>query len=122
MTTPYRAELMILGLPSTPNARQHFYAKAKENTRWYQLVLAAVGNRKPAKPLEHAKLTLTRVSTVEPDNDNWVASFKKVIDGLRYAGVLVDDRKRNVGQPTYLWEKGQIRKGHVRIVIEEVIA
>ena len=117
----YRLEITLMGLPSTPNARRHFHVVAKENAVWYAAVKASVGMNKPEKPLESAKLTLTRMSTTEPDYDNLAASFKPLLDGLRYAGVITDDKKKNIGRPEYRWEHAAPRKGCVKIIVEEIV-
>jgi len=41
----------------------------------------------PTRPLTEARIELVRHSSVEPDYDNLVGSFKAIIDGLRDAGV-----------------------------------
>jgi Holliday junction resolvase RusA-like endonuclease len=118
---PYFLNITIPGLPSTPNSRRHWRQVHRENTLWYALVKYEVGKKKPEKPLEKAKLTLTRASSSEGDFDNLAASFKCVLDGLRYCGVLIDDKKRNVGTPEYQWEKAPPKKGFIRIQVEEVV-
>lgn len=120
MNKPYRIDFIIEGLPSTPNARRHHMNKYREDQSWYISIRAAVGAGRPVAPLERANLTLTRISTVEPDYDNLVASFKPVIDGLRFAEVLTDDKKKNIGTPDYRWERGKPGKGCVRITVEAV--
>ena len=116
----YRIEFTLMGLPSTPNSRRHWREVHKENEAWYSAVRAAAWSKRPATPLSKAKLTLTRVSATEPDYDNLCASFKPVIDGLRYAGVLLDDKKQNIGMADYFWEKCSPRKGCITICVEEV--
>lgn len=120
MIAPYQLEFFIPGLPATPNARRHWRAVHGDNAKWYALVRAAVGNTRPKAPLQTAKLIMIRVSTSEPDRDNLCASFKPIIDGLRYAGVLVDDKKANIGMPDYRWERGQRGKGFIRVSVEEI--
>lgn len=114
----YRLEITLAGLPSTPNARRHWRVVAKENKAWGLAVSLAVGNSKPITPLQLARLTLTRVSTTEPDYDNNVSSFKCIVDGLRYAKVLADDKKKNIGESRYQWEKCKKNQCCVRILVE----
>lgn len=114
----YKLAVTIQGLPKTPNAREHHMAKAKHVREWRVKVYAACWHKAPAQPLEQAQITFTRVSSVEPDYDNLVASFKACMDGLRQAKVIVDDKRRNVGRPEYLWAKCGQGEGHVIIEVK----
>ncbi len=91
-----------------------------EARKWKDLVSLAVSTRVPAKPLEKARLTLTRYSSVEPDFDGLVSSFKHPIDGLIQAKVLENDKMSNIGVPTYAWEQVPPGKGKIRIEVREV--
>lgn len=75
--------------------------------------------KKPPAPLQHAKLTLLRASSVEPDYDGLVSGFKHVIDCLVEAGILINDKRENIGVPDYLWEKAPMGKGFIRVTVEE---
>lgn len=116
---PYKLELKLLGLPKTPNAREHWRAKAKHVAEWRDRVDTACTYKAPPQPLTQAAITFTRVSSVEPDYDNLVASFKACMDGLRQAKVIIDDKRANVGRPGYLWAKCKPKDGHVLIRVEE---
>ena len=72
------------------------------------------------KPLSRAKLTLTRYSSVCPDPDGLVSSFKSVLDGLVECGVLENDRFTNIGMPTYAWEKAPKNEGKAKVIVEEI--
>jgi hypothetical protein len=118
----YRLEFSIAGLPrmTNPSGRaNHWAIKAAEARKWHAFVFVAVASHRPVKPLEHARLTLTRYSSVSPDSDGLVSGFKHVIDGLVKAGVLVNDKVSNIGMPTYKWEKSPPRKGAIRVLVEE---
>lgn len=83
---------------------------------------AVLENRRAYRvPLERARLTLTRYSSVAPDFDGLVSSFKHIIDGLIDAGVIVGDSMKVIGAPTYLWEKTSPAKGRVKVIVEEVV-
>lgn len=110
-------------LPKTTNSggRAHWAIKAKEAREikcmvWGKVRLSGVTFRK--RPLERAKLTLTRCSSSEPDFDGLVSSFKHVIDGLVDAGVIRNDKGSTIGQPEYRWEKAKPKKGGVRVCVE----
>jgi hypothetical protein len=91
-----------------------------EAKKWKKKVEEAVvyGRLQPAKPLTKAKLTLTRHSSMRPDSDGLVSSFKHVIDGLIEADVLVDDAFENIGMPVYLWLRAPPCKGFITIEVE----
>lgn len=118
--SPYLLEFSIPGLPGTPNAREHHMAKARHVKDWRTKVYAKAWPHAPAQPLTQARITFTRVSSVEPDYDNLVASFKACMDGLRQARVIVDDKRVNVGRPEYLWERCKPKAGHIRVRVESV--
>jgi Holliday junction resolvase RusA-like endonuclease len=117
---PYTLTITLKGLPKTPNAREHWTAKARQTKVWKQKVFTACWHKRPPKPLERARITFTRVSSVEPDFDNLAASFKAVLDGLRQAQVIVDDKRANVGRPEYLWRKCKPKDGHVIVEVTSV--
>lgn len=48
-------------------------------------------NKTPARPLEKFDITVTRYGTRYLDYDNFIASLKPYIDGLKLAGIIKDD-------------------------------
>lgn len=121
---PYVLVCAVAGLPRSPNqVRGHWSVNAKRIKAWRIAVVNAVmlNGGPPERPLEHALITFTRHSSTEPDHDNNVASCKPLLDGLRDAGVIVDDKKRNVGAPEYKWAKCAPGRGRVEIRVEGVV-
>jgi len=116
----YSLTLTLPGLPSTPNARQHFMARARETKQWKRRVFSLAWPKRPEAPLTKASITFTRCSSVRPDYDNLVASFKPVLDGLRQARVIVDDKWANVGAPEYRWEMAKKAQGRILIRVESI--
>lgn len=116
----YRKKIELKGLPKTTNSggRSHWAVKAKEARKWKTYVLATIGNDKPDSPLKKAKLTCLRASSVEPDFDGLVSSFKHIIDGLKAAGVIEDDKPSVIGQPKFKWMKVAPGNGFCVITIE----
>ncbi|MEY5061664.1 MAG: hypothetical protein RIS45_1585 [Planctomycetota bacterium] len=117
-------DLVIHGLPSCNSAAAvHWRKRHAERQAWKShvtgAVLAKLG-RFPSKPLERARVTLTRCSSQEPDADNLASSFKFVLDGLKLAGVIEDDKPSCIGTPEFRWEKTGPKVGCVRIRVEEV--
>jgi hypothetical protein len=80
-------------------------------------IVAAKAEGVPQAPLKHARLVLTRYSSVSPDPDGLVSGFKAIVDGLVAAGVLENDRFDNIGMPDYRWEKVPQRAGKVRVEV-----
>lgn len=118
----YSLQFELPGLPKMSNQslRQHWRASRAEGTKWKDAVgLKTIGKR-PSEPLLKAKLTLIRCSSVEPDYDGLVSSFKHVIDGLVKSGILVSDKMSHIGAPAYLWELTAPKKGKIKVRIEEV--
>lgn len=118
-----KLEFEIMGLPKTTNSggRDHWAKKVKEAKKWKEFVFLCVrGAGFNETPFPKAKLTLTRFSSVEPDFDGLVSSFKHIIDGLVMAGVIPNDKPSFIGQPTYLWEKCSPGGGKVRVVVEKL--
>lgn len=118
----YRLEFTIAGLPrmTNPSGRKnHWRVVKKERDQWIAAVMAIVKTRtRPVAPLERAKLTLTRYSSVSPDPDGLVSGFKAIVDALVKAGVIANDRTENIGFPDYRWEKAPRGKGSVRVRVE----
>lgn len=75
---------------------------------------------RPACKLAKAKLTLIRHSSVEPDWDGLVGSFKYVIDALVYQGILYDDGPDNIGESKALWKGAKPKYGFIEVWINEV--
>ena len=92
----------------------------KEAKKWQTDVALCVGNRKPPKPLERYKLTLVRYSATEPDFDGICRGFKSVVDGLKLAGVIADDKISNSGSWNVAWVKTAPRQGRISVRVEEV--
>lgn len=119
----YKLHLIIDGLPRrTNNNASSWRARAAEARVWKRRVVDAVVLKRaaPAAPLAKAKLILRRYSSVEPDSDGLVSSFKHVIDGLIEAKVLKNDKRENIGMPAYDWRYAPRNNGFIEIMVEEV--
>lgn len=118
----YVLEFELPGLPPMTNKThgcswQALYKKRKE---WKEQVGMIARLRRPEKPLERARVTLTRFSTSRPDFDGLTSGFKPILDALKGI-VIVDDAPECVGQPTYLWEKARPNYGKIRVRVEEIV-
>lgn len=118
----YRVELVLFGLPKTTNGSHgHWFAAAAERKKWRKKVQQSLlGEKKPDAPLSRAKVTCIRFSSSRPDYDNLSISFKSCVDGLRDAGILVDDKDSVVVERAYLWEKTAPKQGRIKIIVEEI--
>jgi hypothetical protein len=110
----------IRGLPKTGNEllRGHWKTRTGVARTWKRRIWASCWHLKPDSPLIKAKLTLTRFSSRECDFDNLVSSFKSCIDGLVEAGILANDKRENIDQPSYLWVKAKPKQGKIHIRVE----
>ncbi len=118
----YTLEFEILGLPKMPNQLlgRHWRARSSHAQKWTKLVMFIVVRKVPKKPLEKAKLILTRYSSREPDYDGLTGSFKAVVDALKKTGIIADDTLTVIGKSEYRWEKVSPREGKIRIRVEEI--
>jgi len=117
----YLLSFELPGLPKTTNGSHgKWQAAAAERKKWRTAVKLIAKSRSPAAPLSKAALKLTRFSSVQPDHDNLAISFKSVVDGLRDAGVILDDRNAVVVSREYVWEKAPAKQGRIRVEVREV--
>jgi hypothetical protein len=119
---PYTLTLSIPGLPKTTNAHRGkgHWARYREDLTWKTTVIGMCASAKPRVPLTRYTLTLTRFSSSEPDFDGLVSSFKVVVDALREAGVLADDRISNTGPWDCRWEKAKPKEGSIRVEVRSI--
>lgn len=114
-------EIMIKGLPKTPNQRMHWTVRMRETKMWREAAyVAAMQQQRPAKPLTRVALVLIRASSKQCDIDNHVASFKAIIDGLRDARVIADDHPGVVSQIRPEWIKVGPKVGYIKVIVEEL--
>ena len=119
----YHLRIEIPGLPQLQNgAFGHWSARRRHDARWKQLVAYKCIGQRPKDPLERAFVVCTRYSAANkaPDDDNLRASFKPLIDGLVWRGmILVDDSPEHM-TAEYHWEKCPRGEGRVVIEVTEV--
>jgi hypothetical protein len=118
----FKLQVKIDGLPPTQNRlnTMHYMAKARIAKQWREAVMWAVGSCIPSKPIEKAKITITRHSSVEGDGDNYSGGYKNIIDSLRALKILKEDRVSNIGNIQTPWIKARPGKGHIEIQVEEL--
>lgn len=121
---PYRLEFELYGLPKIISnaSRNGWRGLWAEKKKWKRAVFERVSFYAFTRdPLTSAKLTLTRHSSKEPDFDGLVSSFKAVIDGLKEAGIIADDKMSIIGQPQYRWQKAKMKQGKISVAVEEIL-
>ena len=116
-----RIELGQLPDPDlNPNKRHHYMklARAKRDAREMAKALACEQVR-PNPPFEKSHITITFIAQDRRgrDLDNCIAQTKSYIDGLRDAGIIVNDTADRVSY-TFRYERGD--KNNTIIKIEEV--
>lgn len=113
------ATIELPGVPNTLNATYtHWTKKAAEIKRWKNAVYYACHQEKIIGiSLDKAVLEFTRYSSRECDFDNLVGSFKPILDGLRYARVIKDDKPSNIGSPIFKWVKVSRRDSKIEVKI-----
>lgn len=118
---PYTLTFSVPFLPAmnTSATRRHWSHAHREVKRWRAIVASHTAGQRPAQPLERARVTMVRLSSVEPDHENLTMSFKPVLDALVHCGVLVDDGPAHV-ERVYRWEYAPRGQGSVRIEVEEI--
>lgn len=121
--TQYYLEFTLPGLPKMTNSKRrvaHWAQLQQEANKWKATLMLYLVGKKPAEPLAKAKLTLIRGSSVEPDYDGLVSGFKHVIDGLVQAGVILNDKRENIGVPDYQWTHAAPKAGFIKVIVQEV--
>ena len=116
----FRLEFEIPDLPKRPNQllkKTAIWLKSAERKKWLSLVGAFTAGRRPPIPLERATISLTRHSSVCPDYDGLVLSFKFVIDALVTLGIIEDDAMVVIGVPLFDWVKAKKNDGKIRVVV-----
>ena len=121
---PFTLDFEALGLPKTFNQiakKSCVRLKQGEKAFWARSVGKASCGRRPLGALRKAKLILTRFSSVCPDYDGLVSSFKFVIDALVLHHVIKDDSMKIIGMPDFRWEYAPPTEGKIRVEVFELV-
>lgn len=96
----YSLEIEIPLFDSDPNKTRgnHWSSASTRNKKIKTLVHALTHGKRPEKPLENFKISVTRHSSSIMDWDNLVASLKGHIDALRHSGIIIDDSWKYIKQ------------------------
>ncbi len=116
--TPYALSIELDILPRINSADNvNRWKRAKERDQIKAMIRGYTMQNKPRSPLKKARVRLTRFSSREPDCDNLAHSFKHVLDGLTFAGIIRDDRPSVIGSPEFVWATAPPRRGKIRIEV-----
>lgn len=117
----YMLEITDNHLPPTANKykRMHWTKIKKEKEYWVSIIRGHLDRNPPPRPLDSYKLTLIRYSSVAPDYDGLVLSWKIVIDACQVAGLITNDKICNSGPWDCRWIKAKPKHGSVYIKVEE---
>lgn len=117
----YSLKFKLEGLPAMGlNARRHWRqirGKRGENREWYTMVAMATAGKCPPEPLRLANVCLIRRSSVEPDFEGLVGSFKPILDALTRLRIIQDDSVRVIGQPDYQWQRARPTEGMIEVTV-----
>lgn len=141
----YRLQVRLpFATPTNASDSKHYSARSSMVRKLSKAFSVLVPDRlRPEQPLRRAAVTCTRFSSVRPDFDGLVHSFKYVLDctharrakggsnqghaggaGRAHIGgrrsILLDDRWSVIGQPRYEWKAVPKQQAtFVEIIIED---
>jgi len=119
----YTLHLQIPWVPTSLNKglRSHWGKRHKENIAWANYISAESVRKKPAAPLQKAKLTIVRHSHRSLDFDGLVGSLKPVVDALIFSGIIADDSWSVVGAWTVeQYFRKKVDGPLLDIIVEEI--
>jgi Holliday junction resolvase RusA-like endonuclease len=118
----YRFFLKLPGLPKLNNTHYtNWRVAAAERKKWRRAAMLMASPQRPPSPLKFCSITCTRYAYgKKPDFDNLVISFKSVIDGLKDAGIIIDDSSDCILERRYNHEKAPAKKGWIEVIVEEI--
>ena len=119
----YTLEFSSKGLPKTTNSKRrfgHWSQYHRETQKWKQTLVPYLLSKRPMDgPLQKSKIILIRRSSVEPDFDGLVSSFKHILDSMVDAKIIANDKPRTIF-PEYKWEKTLQKKGNIVVYVQEI--
>jgi len=120
-----KRKVVCRSVPHSPNflSNKHWGTKYAWRSAWHEEVWGRWQEVKRLYkndfPLKKAKLTVL-VYCIEPqDEDNFIASLKPVIDGLRHANIIEDDTPKHLKiNPHKIIPVNTKEKEHLELIIE----
>lgn len=115
-----KISIIIKDLPPMANGGHgSIMASAASRKEWKMKAARELIGLQPDRPYQKIKVTFTRCSSVEPDDDGNAHGFKPIRDALVKFGFVVDDKKKNM-EAIYQWEHSPRGKGFVKVEIEGI--
>lgn len=108
-------------IPHSLNHGLHFATRGRWTKEWKDLVWAMVlANKKSfgPLPLNHPTVKILMHSCQKIDRDNAWSASKPIIDGLRFSGVLVNDREEDFECDVKVVKADHIKDQGVEVIIE----
>ena len=91
-------ELAVQSTDSNKILGRHWRSKHEVFERVKNEIFLKTRGKNPALPLENFKISVTRYSKRTLDYDNFIASLKPYIDGLKLSGIIKDDSWQYIKQ------------------------
>lgn len=122
-----RPDVYVLTIPApdawmNANDRHHWAKKAKLTRKWREA--AAWAARRADLPRfenrVHVTVFIHKTHGRSYDASNWAPTGKAAVDGLRDAGVLIDDSNRYVIGPDMRAGARATEGAYMRLLIEEI--
>jgi len=118
----YTLSFEMPSLPKTTNAMtsMHWTQKKRMVKEIHDTIAYITLAKRPKKPLKQAKISCERHSSVRPDYDGLVSSFKHVIDALITSQIIEDDNLDVIGVPEFKWIKAKPTEGFIVVSVKEL--
>ena len=121
----YSIDFIMPDAPDSNSAsNQLWWTKRSEKKRIHRQIwgYARAARPFPSQPLEHALITVTRLSRAPLDGDNLYHGLKYVLDALGVkhgCGIIKDDAFDVVGMPRAKWQRYMGNTTQTRIEVVE---
>ncbi len=119
----FKLDFKIFQLPASGNTfiHMHWAKKGRYSTKWHNLVYFETIGKTPKKPLEKCTIRIERYSArIQIDADNFITGSKPLFDGIKRAGIIMDDSLKVIGVPIVTFHKVPAKASpYIHIFIEE---
>ena len=125
MKNPYTLCFEVSQLTRTNSASsgmRNIGARISEKRIWSEIVWAEAHEsvwNVPKRPLEFARVVITRCSSAPPDGDNLYSGLKHILDALQKCGIIRSDNHECIGMVAARWEKSAPKHGCTRVYVRE---
>ena len=116
----YRFEMRTEELPFIP-VNNNYGPRLKvlaDKRRWRGHVLSA--GEPPPEPLKKAHCVFERCSSMKPETNHLIWSFKLIKEALVETKIL--EGLSAIHEPIHLWTPGRPGSGYTRVIVSEVLS